>query len=567
MLRALYFWLEQGDRGMSIAQRLTSARSALTPEYTWRWDKPKKGRGAKKGERKFSGPIHFLGQVLIVEDDEAFADFLDRFSSLFWLTYRRDFPRIAPTDYTSDSGWGCMLRTGQMMLALAFRRHFFGRSWRRSQLRGNPRQYQKYHDILTWFNDSPSSRCFYSVHKMTQEGSHLDKRAGEWYGPNAVAQIIKRCARVHRQGGQGPLSVVVTDDGVIYTDEVEAACAAARRTDPGFKTDPARPGAAAGGAGPGGAGPGGAGPGWTTGALIIVPVTLGWQKLNRDYCPALLRTLQLKQTLGFVGGRPCHSLFFVGAQASNLFFLDPHTTQDALDLTEIRTAPQRVARHRSTFHCSTPKVMDVRLIDPSLAMGFYCRDARDLAELAESINVLAEAMPMAVVRAAKTRPDYASLDARAGDGTVRGGSGPGGRARSRSFAGDDAGPLPSPVAGRNGGAERAARVSWDTSAGSAAEAGLPGSAEAGGLWEGSAAWAQGLAGAMASAAENARSLAADALAAPPRGGDPTRASEARASAARASEARAGAGATGPPLPPSSGIRGRADSIDSEWELM
>ncbi|KAH7286070.1 hypothetical protein KP509_33G057200 [Ceratopteris richardii] len=67
-------------------------------------------------------------------NNEIYKQFETDIHSRIWVTYRRGFQVIMGTNITTDVGWGCMIRSAQMLLAQALICHRFGRSWRRSDV-------------------------------------------------------------------------------------------------------------------------------------------------------------------------------------------------------------------------------------------------------------------------------------------------------------------------------------------------------------------------------------------------------------------------------------------------
>lgn len=76
----------------------------------------------------------------------------------------------------------------------------------------------------------------------------------------------------------------------------------------------------------------------------------------------------LPQSLGVIGGKPNSAHYFIGYVGEELIYLDPHTTQPAVEPCEDGQVPDE------TYHCQHPPCrMHICELDPSIAAGFFCR--------------------------------------------------------------------------------------------------------------------------------------------------------------------------------------------------
>ncbi|TRY92594.1 hypothetical protein DNTS_029256 [Danionella cerebrum] len=352
-------------------------------------------------------PLFFLGHSYLFNSEDEVERFRQAFVSCVWLTYRREFPALEGSSLTSDCGWGCMLRSGQMMLAQGLLMHLMPTGWRWSESHPfadvdfeilkprspsrpagmslpsfssswtspishmnssssssegyrrptvpspcasqNPQVEALHRKLVSWFGDHPSAP--FGVHQLVELGKESGKRAGDWYGPSVVAHMLRKA--VARAAEFHNLAVYVAQDCTVYKEDVMRLCESPLSQES-------------------------SGTEWKS-VIVLVPVRLGGEALNPSYIQCVKNILKLKCCIGIIGGKPKHSLFFIGFQDEQLLYLDPHYCQPVVDVSQANFSLE-------SFHCNSPRKMNFSRMDPSCTIGLYACTKNDFETLCSAVS-------------------------------------------------------------------------------------------------------------------------------------------------------------------------------------
>ena len=197
---------------------------------------------------------------------------------------------------------------------------------------------------LQLFGDTAdSSASPISLHCLVGLGTGLGRRAGDWYGPATTAHLLAGAVRqIQRSATHGVLeglTVYVAQDGAVYKGDVEVLCSGGAGITTGVEGEEdfsmvEVPGEAretlnyslgqeveidgetwcmeqearvdttldSAATAP-----------WKA-IILLVPMRLGAEILNPIYSSCVKALFTLDNCLGIIGGRPKHSLYFVGFQ-------------------------------------------------------------------------------------------------------------------------------------------------------------------------------------------------------------------------------------------------------------
>nr|XP_033938225.1 cysteine protease ATG4D isoform X2 [Pseudochaenichthys georgianus] len=406
----------QGSFGLRPAPTTEPGREAngepdeldkLKSKLMTAWNNVKYGWTVKsKTSFNKTSPVIVLGNSYLLNSEDEVERFRLAFVSRIWLTYRREFPQLDGSTLTTDCGWGCMLRSGQMLLVQGLLVHLMPRDWAwpdaqqltevdfevfrpRSPARaggvpipsfGSPRgsntpekslasdqvskcsqkkgpEYRRdsqaetlHHKLVSWFGDQPPAP--FGLHQLVDIGKSSGKKAGDWYGPSIVAHILRKA--VAKTSVLHNLAIYVAQDCTVYKEDVVHLC------DLSLSQIPPDPSSQA----------------WKS-VLILVPVRLGGEVLNPSYIECVKNILKLECCIGIIGGKPKHSLYFVGFQGVQKL------QTSSCCIWTLTTASLWWMCHKSTSHWSRSTVALLRRCPstawiPAVPSAFMPRTRRTL---------------------------------------------------------------------------------------------------------------------------------------------------------------------------------------------
>jgi len=196
-----------------------------------------------------------------------------------YFSYREKFPVLLSNGLNNDIGWGCMIRTGQMMLCETFK-----------HLKGAIRTPRSGATINSLFCDDPSAD--FSIHKILEIGLKNNMVAGKFVSPTSLVMTLKDTVSASAYTNT-TLEIVHARDGTIYRDEIMKIFTSQKK------------------------------------CLLLVPIMLGETTINQKYCMTVLRYLDHPTTMGIIGGIGQQSLYLIGTGNGEVIYLDPHMVKNA----------------------------------------------------------------------------------------------------------------------------------------------------------------------------------------------------------------------------------------------
>ena len=344
-----------------------------------------------KFNSKFDLPnanVHIFNKIYNTSNEQDRQKFYKKFSKIIYVSYRSKYkPQLNIKNnktFTSDCGWGCMIRSSQMILCRALYKILKYKYKIKENLIYHviPFIMDKNLDIIKYkyfgmdtyikkLNDLGKKDIIaidppFSIHKIVILGEKFGRTSGEWFSDfelpkiyniiNNTFNIIPDLSIIHYNSFIELKTIIercfkVTDENINENNKNDIFLFEEKN----YKLEKM--------------------------GLIFVSVRLGLDNISPEYHQSILKLFACKECLGIIGGKKWtnSASYFFGYYDNFLLFLDPHFNNQSID-----------NLNDSNINSYKNKVIykiDVKTLKAAFTIGFLFRNMKEFNELLNFLRV------------------------------------------------------------------------------------------------------------------------------------------------------------------------------------
>ena len=333
---------------------------------------------------KFDMPnaqIHLYNKIYNLSNPQDIQKFNEKLSKIIYVSYRSKYkPQVNIKNnktYTSDCGWGCMIRSSQMILCRALYKIFkyiykldeniinqvvpFVMDKNLDIIKYKYLGMDSYVDKLKEFGkqdiieiDPP-----FSIHKIVILGEKFGRTSGEWFSDfelpkiyniiNSTFNVIPNLSIIHYNSFIELGIILERCFKEIDSNKIEDNNKIFNIEGKNYIMEKM--------------------------GLIFVSVRLGLDNVSPEYFPSIKKLFSCKECLGFIGGKKWtnSASYFFGYYDNFLLYLDPHFNNQSIDHLDINNI---VSYKNKTIY-----KLDIKTLKAGFTIGFLFRNIKEFNEL------------------------------------------------------------------------------------------------------------------------------------------------------------------------------------------
>lgn len=331
--------------------------------------------------------IHIYSKVMDLKKGDDIKRFHKKISKILYFSYRKNFLPIKSYKtqglFTSDAGWGCMIRSSQMIFARALYKIFFYENKNINEALnqtlslffetpytvGNiPAIYANYESETvksksvdnTQYNIKSIYPPF-SIKPICSIGEIYNRAAGEWFSDVNMPNIYKI---INENFNVIPKLKIITFQTLLTLQNIVETCFTKVKQGEGndiitFNGEQYQ---------------------FKNYGLVFVSVRIGINTIPIEYHQSIKNLFNCKQCIGFIGGKDFSATYFFGYGNDNIFYLDPHYTQEALHDNNNRKGIEDTYLTKKVYQ------LNFNRLQTAFTIGFLFRNGKEYIELQQWIE-------------------------------------------------------------------------------------------------------------------------------------------------------------------------------------